>query len=799
VDTLASRSLFSFACVIAASLALAAPGMAFYEAPAPTTPKTTYVPGQIIVLWEEDASRSDKLAAKRDAEVDSAVTLGDPSFQAVEIEPGQSTSDAIAELEANPAVAVAERDALLAPTSIPNDPLFGQLWALQNAGVGVGGFVGATEGADIDATEAWDQFLPPFAGLPGKGVVVADIDSGYRFEGVELGPVSVPGFDFVGSNADSPSEDSNPTDDNLVSGGHGVHTAGTIGAAGNNETGITGVAQDARIMPLRVCSGSPSNSNALRCPTSSIIAAINYAGSHGARVANISLTNTSPSTLMREALAKNPGTLFVISAGNDGVNNDSVGHHHYPCDYQPGSEVPGAIENVVCVTATDQADKLASFSDWGSTSVDLGAPGTEILSTYPVEDMLSEDPELTNFGIRWTAGLEGGFGRTNEAPLTSFGISDSPEEAPVANSTRESELTTAIAIPSGYGNCQLSGRRFVALGSSGKFTQEIVVNESEVIKATPTSTSGSLMASFAMPPISGLAGDSVKIRFRYEVGSSPTPSNGVWLDDLQFACYQAPTVPPGYAFLQGTSMAAPQVSGTAALMFSLHPEASLTAVRNALLASVDPIASLTGKTVTGGRLDAARALAELDTTAPASPVLATDPASPSSSSAPRIIGSAEQGSTVRVYANAGCAGTPLKELSAAALSSPGVAVTVPSGTTLAFSATATDAGLNVSGCSAVSYTNVSSLSNGTINVQVDPPVSGPSCTVPRVTGKTLAQAKAAIVRAACKVGKVTKPKTQPGRKTSPLVVKSSSPGAGAKPASGVVALKLGPKPKARRH
>jgi hypothetical protein len=189
-------------------------------------------------------------------------------------------------------------------------------------------------------------------------------------------------------------------------------------------------------------------------------------------------------------------------------------------------------------------------------------------------------------------------------------------------------------------------------------------------------------------------------------------------------------------------------------------------------------------------------LAELDTTPPANPILATDPVSPSTSSTPRIIGSAEQGSTIRLYANASCSGSTIRELSAAALGSSGVTVTVPSGTTLAFSATATDAALNVSGCSAVSYTNISSFSNGSGETLVEPPPSA-SCTVPKLTGKTLTQAKAAITKATCKVGKVTKPKARPGTKLGPLVVKSSSPAAGAKPASGVVALKLGPKPKAR--
>ena len=105
---------------------------------------------------------------------------------------------------------------------------------------------------------------------------------------------------------------------NVISGGHGVHTAGTIGAEGDNGIGITGVAQDVRIMPLRVCSRFAAGEDS-RCPNSSIVAAINYAGEKGARVANISLVSTAFSQAEVNALAANPNVLFVISAGNDGV------------------------------------------------------------------------------------------------------------------------------------------------------------------------------------------------------------------------------------------------------------------------------------------------------------------------------------------------------------------------------------------------------------------------------------------------------------------------------------------------
>ncbi len=115
-----------------------------------------------------------------------------------------------------------------------------------------------------------------------------------------------------------PVVDGDPTDDDLEYGGHGVHTAGTIGAEGDNGIGITGVAQDVRIMPLRVCSRAGGEDG---CPNSAIVEAINYAGAHGARAANISLgedVRNAGEELIRDAIAANPETLFVISAGNNG-------------------------------------------------------------------------------------------------------------------------------------------------------------------------------------------------------------------------------------------------------------------------------------------------------------------------------------------------------------------------------------------------------------------------------------------------------------------------------------------------
>ena len=370
---------------------------------------TSTVDQRIIVEWEPGVARGDRVQARSAAGATDFVDLGNKRFQLLTLAEDQSAADAIDSLRADPNVVLATRDGYseLHATQ-PNDPLFGQLWGLRNSGAGIKGFVGAVPGADINALAAWDKTV-------GDGsVIVADLDTGYRNTHPDLsGPLwtnpgdpadgtdndgngivdDTRGVDFAGANADAIVFDGDATDD-IYPGGHGVHTAGTIAAQGNNGVGITGVAQKATILPIRVCGWSPSaNSGAggIKCMFSSQIAGINYAGAHGAKVANMSIGGTSGDVAVRNALALNPNTLYVISAGNDGANNEVTAT--YPCSWNPAtSGISGAIDNVVCVAATDQADHIASFSNWGKTRVDLAAPGTEVLSTYT-----HEKPFVENF------------------------------------------------------------------------------------------------------------------------------------------------------------------------------------------------------------------------------------------------------------------------------------------------------------------------------------------------------------------------------------------------------------------
>lgn len=646
--------------VVAAALALGTGGAAAAtEAPAPgdrevapATEPAASLSSRVIVQWRDGADHAERVAARADAGVTYAAELGDPSFQLVETEGGGAAAAAAA-LEADPAVAVAEPDGFRRLEAIPNDPLFAQQWGLNNTGQAVAGLAGGKSGNDIDVVDAWNRTV----GTP--STVVADIDSGYRSDSPDLGPVEwtnpgeipgdgidndgngkiddVHGWDFVGPNSSSPTEDNDPTDDNLISGGHGVHTAGIIGAAGDNGVGISGVARNVRIMPLRVCANEPSTKEA-RCPFSSIIAAINYAGENGARVANLSLGGTVYSQLEVNAYAEHPETLYVIAAGNDSANNDSGGSgtsgHHYPCDYKPATEslptVPGAIENTICVAALDPSEALASYSDYGTTSVDLGAPGTAVLSTFPASETLFSDNFASNdFATKWLA-LGVKFGRTNESPLTSFGIADTPGAAPEANHIYGVELANGVAVPAGAGACRIEGNRFRRGGGSNGAPYGVNI-EGTYREFFGGETAGSEMVTFRTVPIVGLGGHTVKPFFEYRPGGTVEAGYGSWLDDLALTCNAPLSTQPTYAFEQGTSMATPHVTGAAALLFSLKPTATVTEVRQALLTTTKATPSLAGKTVTGGRLDVNAALNKLvppgtETTAPETEFVTTPPA-----------------------------------------------------------------------------------------------------------------------------------------------------------------------------
>ena len=289
--------------------------------------------------------------------------------------PGASMQDVLGWAARTSGVSYVEPDFVIASTAIPNDPSLGQLWGLTNVGQS-----GGVTDVDIDAPEAWNTTTGS------RSVVVAIIDTGMDSKHPDLaanawrnpGEVAGDGIDndrngFVDDIGgwDFANNDASPTDDN----GHGTHVAGTIGAVGNNGSGVVGVNWQVSLMPLKFLNASGSGT------TSAAVAAINYATRMRRDFGiNIVATNNSwggggLSTALRDAInaGANAGILFVAAAGNESNNNDAS--PSYPASHPSTS--------VISVAATDRSNRLAGFSNYGATSVDLAAPGVAILSTTP--------------------------------------------------------------------------------------------------------------------------------------------------------------------------------------------------------------------------------------------------------------------------------------------------------------------------------------------------------------------------------------------------------------------------------
>jgi thermitase len=303
---------------------------------------------EIIVKRQPDLSAAGQAALRAQA----GITYEGPGpLPNTELDqaPAGDLAGAVATLKRDPAVQYAEPNGEVSAASTPNDPYFGLQWALSNTGQSVLGTSG-TPGDDIGATYAWTH-------ASGASVTVAVVDTGVDLTAADLAGRLVPGQDYVSpSNA---AQDQN---------GHGTHVAGIIAADQNNFTGVSGVAPAAEVMPLRVLDSNGSGT------LDAVAAAFNYAGQHNVRIVNASLGGPGTSQALADAITSNPNTLYVVAAGNDGANDDDPSSPFYPCD------IPAA--NLICVGASDQNDQPASFSDYGATSVDLFAPGVNILSTY---------------------------------------------------------------------------------------------------------------------------------------------------------------------------------------------------------------------------------------------------------------------------------------------------------------------------------------------------------------------------------------------------------------------------------
>lgn len=310
----------------------------------------------------------------------------------------------------------------------PNDDYYpnsqGYQWALDNQGYSISGNVG-TPDADIDAPEAWDLTTGS------DDVVVAVIDSGINFSHVDFYDSAFPyaladdvctfsgggssgyanlqvsniwtndeewydrldddsgavtaydvqhtdsnvpangydddfcGWDFTNTNLNTYGTNS-PSDID----GHGTAVAGIIGARGNNNFGIVGVSWNTSLMALQVSSSD-------EVVESYVLDAISYAGNNGADIVNMSWGGYTYSQALKDAIDLYASVLFVAGAGNDGYDVDFLSSYSgtYNNMFYPASFTSA---NIIAVAATDNDDNLTAFSNYGTTSIDVAAPGEDI-------------------------------------------------------------------------------------------------------------------------------------------------------------------------------------------------------------------------------------------------------------------------------------------------------------------------------------------------------------------------------------------------------------------------------------
>ena len=260
----------------------------------------------------------------------------------------------------------------------PNDPNLGELYGLTR----------------MDAQSAWDITTGS------ANVIVAVVDTGVYYNHTDLiGNIAVNHGEVPNNGVDDDAngyiddyfgydffdQDGNPVDEN----GHGTHCAGIIGATGDNGSGVVGINWSVGILTVRVLGANGGGSDA------DVAAGIQFAVHRGASIISLSLGGATSSTVLENAIqyARDAGVLVVAAAGNESENNDIF----------PSYPASTSLQNIVAVAATDSSDALASFSNYGTSSVHVAAPGSRILSTYLANQFLNMSG--TSMATPYVAGL----------------------------------------------------------------------------------------------------------------------------------------------------------------------------------------------------------------------------------------------------------------------------------------------------------------------------------------------------------------------------------------------------------
>ena len=498
----------------------------------------------------------------------------------------------------------------------PDDTYFGELWGLHNEAQS-----GGTVDCDMDAPEAWDK------STGSKSVVVAILDTGVDYQHSDLmhnmwvnqveidgtegidddnnGYIDdIYGYDFASNNEGE--NDSDPIDIQ----GHGTHIAGTIGAQGDNGNGVVGINWNVSIMALKV--ERPDGG----FYDSDIFEALDYINIMKDKGVNIVAINASYGGLggeqtdsMNEEIKalSSKGILFCAAAGNSSTNNDSA-TAEYPATYN--------ADNIIAVAATDKDDMLATFSGYGATTVDIGAPGVEIYSTAPkshtpssndifFDDMEGDASQWTTGGTKntWALSTDQELAENPSYPVPSptHFWSDSSGVDYSSNTDSYLEVKDPIDL-SGYEGTNL----YFAFWSALQIQQTHDHGYVEISKDGGDNWTSIVDYSgydWWWEKFSYLIPEEYKtsnFKFRFHMTTDGSvEQNGWMIDNVGIGT----SADDSYVYMDGTSMATPQVVGAVALMASVHASESALQRKSRILNNVDEVSSLEGKVLSGGRLN----------------------------------------------------------------------------------------------------------------------------------------------------------------------------------------------------
>lgn len=512
----------------------------------------------------------------------------------------QTLEQALSQLQADPRVAAAEPDYVVyANATFPNDPSLSQSWAVRNNSQEIRSIAFKTSpysvnstgrGKDFGLPEAWDTRTDC------SSQIVAVIDSGTLLTHEDLvdnlwshPTTSAKGHDYANGDTD-------PTDDN----GHGTHVAGIIAARGNNSIGLAGVCWQAKIMSLKALAADGSGL------TSSVVNSIGYARVNGAKVINMSLGGSTFSQSMFDALtlAANAGISIVVAAGNSAANTSTSAT--YPCNYE--------VTGLICVGAVDQDFAIASFSNYSTTHVDVGAPGTNIVAPY------FQKWTVVNMSVaNWTdtsatvGGWAGAFykGLPILALPGTWNGSTNTYANNISNDSIWQGFNSLSSIFSGTpSEAYITARMSYATQASvDKINWSVATGTQDPYSTTYvglelSGTSSGTSTLVALPLIGDDAADDYGVNclnlacsagFNF-VSDASTVSTGAAVFEIKLDGLMAST--QGYEILNGTSMASPQVAGLVALLRAQNPNFSLAEIKDAVLSTGVSVSSLSTKFVT---------------------------------------------------------------------------------------------------------------------------------------------------------------------------------------------------------